>query len=119
MKWQKFKAWLKKWVKRILNWRFLVCFLLAWLITNGWSYICFILAIIFNINWLKAVASVYISFLWLPFTPEKIVTVIIALFLLKKLFPNDKKTLAELEQMAKEKKNKKHQKEITGGNNDQ
>ena len=34
-----------------------------------------------------------------PFTPEKIITVIIAIFLLKLIFPNDKKTLEKLHNM--------------------
>lgn len=74
MKWQKLKIWVKTWLKRILNWRFLVCFLIAWMITNGWSYISFAISSIFDISWLKVVATTYISLLWLPFTPEKILT---------------------------------------------
>ncbi|MGN1094772.1 MAG: hypothetical protein ACI4QR_00120, partial [Eubacteriales bacterium] len=57
--------------------------------------------------WMIAVASAYITFLWLPISPEKIVTVAISLFLLRLLFPNDKKTLKkiyELKDSIKEKK---------------
>ena len=71
MKWKKFKIWCKTWLKRILNWRFLVCFLIAWMITNGWSYISLAISSIFDISWLKVIATAYISLLWLPFTPEK------------------------------------------------
>lgn len=39
------------------------------------------------------------AFLWFPFTPEKIVTVIIAMFLLRWLFPNDEKTLKKLREL--------------------
>lgn len=48
---------------------------------------------------MTAVASAYIAFLWLPVSPEKIVTFAIALVLLRLLFPNDQKTLAVLENL--------------------
>ena len=106
MKWQKLKIWVKTWLKRILNWRFLVCFLIAWMITNGWSYISFAISSIFDISWLKVVATTYISLLWLPFTPEKILTFIIALFIMKKIFPQDQKSIQELENMINKEKRK-------------
>jgi hypothetical protein len=43
-----------------------------------------------------AVGGAYMALLWLPFTPEKIITCAIAIALLRWLFPNDKKTLAVL-----------------------
>ena len=46
-----------------------------------------------------AVATGYLAFLWLPISPEKIVTVAIAIVLLRWLFPNDRKTLAVLKRM--------------------
>ena len=57
------------------------------------------------------------AFLWLPISPEKIVTVGISIALLKFLFPNDQKTLAVLVEMkdkikaAVKKRKKKDQKE--------
>ncbi len=56
---------------------------IAWLITNGWSYI--LLGI-----------GAYLTFLWLPISPEKSVTFMIAIALLRFLFPKDEKTLAVL-----------------------
>ena len=50
-----------------------------------------------GINWMLAVGTAYAAFLWFPFTPEKLITVIISLFLLKRLFPNDEKTLKVLQ----------------------
>ena len=52
-----------------------------------------------NIGWMTTVAGAYIAFLWLPVSPEKIVTFAIALVLLRLLFPNDQKTLAVLENL--------------------
>lgn len=117
MKWQKLKIWVKTWLKRILNWRFLVCFLIAWMITNGWSYISFAISSIFDISLLKVVATTYISLLWLPFTPEKILTFIIALFIMKKIFPQDQKSIQELENMIN--KEKRKNKKIVEEDNEQ
>ncbi len=96
---QTIKHYIKVTVEFLLNPPFLLCFGIAWLITNGWSYICFALGTFFGIGWLVAVSAAYMAFLWFPFTPEKIVTVTIAIFLLKRLFPNDKKTLKRLYNM--------------------
>lgn len=95
----KLKVWLKTAVEFILNPRLLLCFGLAWLITNGWAYITTVIAVWLKIEWLGAIAGTYLAALWIPFTPEKIITVIIAIFLLKLLFPNDKKTLKKLHNM--------------------
>ncbi len=91
----------KKWVMFFINPRFLLCFVLAWLITNGWSYILFAVGTLFNIIWMIVVSTAYMTFLWFPFTPEKVVTFIIAIFLLKNLFPNDQKTLKVLHEELK------------------
>lgn len=68
----------------------------------------------YKIGWMMAVSGAYLAFLWLPISPEKIVTVAIAIGLLRLLFPKDEKTLAVLSQMLekikstiKGKKNKK------------
>ena len=82
------------------------------MITNGWSYISLAISSIFDISWLKVIATAYISLLWLPFTPEKILTFIIALFIMKKIFPQDQQSIQELENMInKEKKKKVDEKE--------
>lgn len=83
----------------IFNPRFLLCFGIAWIITNGWSYAMFGIGMFFDIGWMKAVAGAYMAALWLPFTPEKIVTFAIALALRRWIFPNDKKTEEQLKAM--------------------
>jgi len=95
----KIKYWVKTVLEFILNPRLLLCFGLAWLITNGWAYITAAIAVWLKIEWLAALAGGYLAALWIPFTPEKIITVIISIFLLKLLFPNDKKTLKKLHNM--------------------
>ena len=89
-------GFLKRLLDFFANPRLLLCFGIAWIITNGWAYIMLGAGILLHITWMKGVAGAYIAFLWLPFTAEKIVTVAITIFLLRKLFPEDKKTLAAL-----------------------
>lgn len=95
---------IKKVIRFIANPRLLLCVAIAWLITNGWSYILFGAGSYFGIQWMTAVAGAYIAFLWLPISPEKIVTFAIAIALLRLLFPNDQKTLAVLRDFYKKAK---------------
>lgn len=90
------KEKLKQAVRFIANPRLLFCFGLAWIMTNGWSYILLVVGSLLGVSWMTAVASGYLAFLWLPVSPEKICTVAIAMFLLRVLFPNDQRTLAVL-----------------------
>lgn len=92
----KIKYWIKTVIEFCLNPRLLLCFGIAWIITNGWCYIFVALGTILKINWMLAVGGAYAAALWVPFTPEKIITVIIAIALLRLLFPNDQKTLKKL-----------------------
>ena len=93
---KKIKEKLKKWVLFLLNPRLLLCLFIAWMITNGWSYVLAAAGAFLEIKWMIAVGAAYAGFLWLPFTPEKIITVIIAIFLLRLFFPKDKRTLLVL-----------------------
>ena len=92
----KIKAFLKAAIRFIANPRLLLCFGIAWLITNGWSYIMLGIGTYYGIEWMIAVAGGYLTFLWLPISPEKILTVLIAMGLLKLIFPKDEKTLGVL-----------------------
>ena len=87
---------MKNYLKPFLSIKFLICFFLAWMITNGWSYILLGLGLWLQIGWMIAVGGAYQAFLWFPFTPEKIVTFAIAMWLMKVLFPHDTKTLGVL-----------------------
>ena len=89
-------TWLRRLVQFIFNPRFLLCFGLAWLITNGWSYILLFIGSYFQIAWMSGIAGAYLAFLWLPISPEKIVTVSLSMVLLKIFFPKDEKTLGVL-----------------------
>jgi hypothetical protein len=80
----------------LLNPRLLLCVGLGWLITNGWAYILLALGTALRVGWMIAVSTAYMAFLWFPFTPEKIFTLVIAIALLRLLFPHDRKTLKRL-----------------------
>ena len=111
------KGWFKRLVVKILqfvlNPRLLLCFGIAWMITNGWSYVMLAVGTWLGVPWMIAVASAYLTILWLP-SPEKILTCAIAILLLRLLFPRDKYTLGVLQDMRdkaieafKSRKNKK------------
>lgn len=90
------KEKLKRAIQFIANPRLLLCLLIAWMITNGWSYIMLGIGSYYHIQWMITVSSAYLAFLWLPISPEKVVTLIIAIILLRFIFPKDQKTLAIL-----------------------
>ena len=92
----KLKQNLKKALQFIADPRLIICFMIGWLITNGWSYILFGIGTYLEIPWMIAVSGAYLAFLWLPISPEKLVTFAIAIALLRWLFPNDQKPLAVL-----------------------
>lgn len=98
------KEKLKKILLFITNPRLLLCVAIGWIITNGWSYVFFTLGTTLDIPWMAAVGGAYLTFLWLPISPEKIVTCAIAIGLLRWWFPNDQKTLAVLKDLQKKAK---------------
>lgn len=87
----------------------MLCFGIGWMITNGWSYIMLGVGTYYNIGWMIAVAGAYLTFLWLPISPEKIVTVAIAMALLRWLFPKDEKTLGVLKEIHEKANAKRHE----------
>ena len=96
---KKIKEVAKKIAWFILNPKLLLCLGIAWIITNGWSYMFLALGTALDIRWMTAIGGGYVAFLWFPFSPEKLLTVAIAIALLRLLFPNDQKTLQVLKSM--------------------
>lgn len=84
----------KKWVQALLNPHMLISLGIAWFITNGWSYVAFSLGTYFQINWLRNIGAVWLGLLWMPGTPEKLLTFSLAIIILRVVFPKDTKTLA-------------------------
>ncbi|MBR0442711.1 MAG: hypothetical protein IIX15_00060 [Clostridia bacterium] len=105
---KKIKDVVKKFFRLVFNPRFLLCFGIAWIVTNGWSYVLFAVGTLCASGWMMAVAGAYMAFLWFPFTPEKLLTLALAILLLRWLFPHDEKTLGVLREM-RDRARKKHQ----------
>ena len=82
-------VWLKALAKILITPKMLLTFGIAWMITNGWSYLFVFFGIKFGIKWMLSIGVGYQAFLWLPFTAEKIITVAIAIWLGKIIFPHD------------------------------
>lgn len=64
--------------------KIILYFGIAWLITNGWAYLLLGFGLWLDIGWLTAIAGAYIGFLWLPCTPEKVVTLAITYWLMRR-----------------------------------
>ena len=121
---EKLKETIKKIVQFLLNPRFVLCFGLAWMITNGWCYIFIGVGSYYDIGWMFYTGTTYLAFLWLPITPEKIITIPLAIAFLKLIFPRDEKTLAVLQNMYQKAKDalkskKKKEKEAALSKSDQ
>lgn len=100
-------AWLWKYLKPFANWRFLISFGLAWLITNGIWYIFAFIPMRLP-DWLVWFSRSYIAFLYLPITPEKLITIPMAIFFQTQLFKSDTKTKKQLDEMYSQAKSDWH-----------
>lgn len=89
---------LYKYLRPFTSWRFVISFGFAWLLTNGWAYYFGFTPLNIPI-WLRAFALSYLTFIYLPVSPEKLVTIPIAIWIHIKLFKNDKVTHNQLEEM--------------------
>ena len=95
---------IKNYLRPFLSWKFLLCFFLAWFVTNGWSYAFIIIGLLCDIDWMFDVGAGFQAFLWMPFTPEKLVTIPMAMWFNFKIFKDEKTTtmLANMLSQAKE-----------------
>lgn len=83
------KSFLRKtfnWVRPFLTWKMLPFLLIAWTITNGWSYAFVVIGQRYNITWMTVLGFSWMSFLWFPLTIEKPITLFIAGFLYKTVY---------------------------------
>ncbi len=88
----------KPWVRAITNPHLLISIGIAWFITNGWSYCALGFGVYFEIAWLRNLGTFWLGLLWLPGTPEKLLTFALAIGILRLLFPDDTRTLTILRQ---------------------
>ena len=91
------KEKLRPWVRALTNPHLLLSLGIAWFLTNGWAYCAIGLGAFLEIGWLFKAGSVWAAMLWVPGTPEKLVTFPIAIFILRRLFPDDTRTLAMID----------------------
>lgn len=103
--------WFKKLIKKLwiylcpyLNWRFVLCYFIPWCFTNGWAWVGTILLPIIGPNWFTITATSWMAILWMPWMPENIVIIPIAMLIHRKLFKNDEKTQQQLKAMYAEAK---------------
>lgn len=69
--------------------KMLVSFGIAWLITNGWSYVFIVIGPMFNMSWMFKIGIAWQGILWFPLTIEKPITFAIALWLHRLLFKEE------------------------------
>lgn len=104
---KRFIKWLLKYLRPFANWRFVISFGLAWIITNGIWY-AFAFVPMRLPDWLVWFARSYIAFLYIPTTPEKLITIPLAIFIQLLLFRNDVKTRKQLDEMYSQAKSDWH-----------
>lgn len=74
----------KKYIKPFLTWRILIIYIPIWFIFSGWSMV----GIAIGKGWFRAVSISWQTFLWMPFCPEKLITIPLTIWLHTKIFPN-------------------------------
>lgn len=96
------KTMLRPWLRALTNPHLLVSLGIAWFITNGWAYCAVGFGWYFDIQWMLRAGTVWLGILWMPGTPEKIVTFAVAIGILRLLFPDDTRTLAMIRRKNKQ-----------------
>jgi len=96
---KRFLKWFWVYLRPFTNWRFLICFGISWITTNGIWYVI-ALAPLNLPGWLVWIARGYLMVLYWPITPEKFfLTIPFAIYLLTRLFKNHPKTRKQLDDM--------------------
>lgn len=72
---------IKTYISPFLNWRILIIYLPIWFIMSGWTYLFIFLGTKHHIPWMLASGSVWATILWLPITPEKLITIPLTLLI--------------------------------------
>ena len=77
---------IKTYISPFLNWRILVIYVPIWFLMSGWTYLFIYLGTKHGVGWMLAAGTFWATILWLPFTPEKLITIPLTLYLYVKLF---------------------------------
>ena len=72
---------IKTYISPFLNWRILIIYLPIWFIMSGWTYLFIFLGTKYHIAWMLAAGTFWATVLWLPITPEKLITIPLTLFI--------------------------------------
>lgn len=72
---------LKTYISPFLNWKILVIYLPIWFLMSGWTYLFIYLGTKYHISWMLASGTFWFTILWLPFTPEKLITIPLTLLI--------------------------------------
>lgn len=83
------KPQIKEWLKIFLDWKFAVCYILAWAIIHIPLYVGIILGSIFAIKWLTVLCTTIYAIYWTPIFNEYIIQIPIAIWLKKVFFSKD------------------------------
>ena len=70
---------IKTYISPFLNWRILIIYLPIWFIMSGWTYLFIFLGTKYSVGWMLASGTFWATLLWLPITPEKLITIPITL----------------------------------------
>lgn len=87
---------IKTYISPFLNWRILIIYVPIWFIMSGWTYLFIFLGTRHHVGWMLAAGTFWATVLWLPFTPEKLITVPLTLYLYVKLFGKGNEKLERL-----------------------
>ena len=71
---------IKTYISPFLNWRILVIYVPIWFLMSGWTYLFIYLGTRHHIGWMLAAGTFWATLLWLPITPEKLLTIPLTLF---------------------------------------
>ena len=72
---------IKTYISPFLNWRILVIYLPIWFLMSGWTYLFIFLGTKYHIGWMLASGTFWATILWLPITPEKLITIPLTLLI--------------------------------------
>ena len=78
------KLWI--YLRPFVSWQFLVSYFIPFMLINGGAWIGSILLPIVGPNWFTVAATTWLAISWLPWTPEKLITIPIAIWIHTKLF---------------------------------
>ena len=85
---------IKTYIAPFLNWRILIIYLPIWFLMSGWTYLFIYLGAKYGVGWMLASGTFWATILWLPFTPEKLITIPITLVIYMRVFGHGNKDTA-------------------------